>query len=408
MANTTNPNLISVVDIGSAKTVAMIAEKTESGLRYRGHGLAESRGTKKGNIVDLEKASACVHHAMDRAELVCGSSVEKAVITVGGSQIKGLNSRGGIALGSRPREIGREDIRQAVERARSVVIPADRELLHLLPQEYIIDGEGAIRDPLGMTGSRLEVSIHMVTSSATGTQSAVTAANRAGVQVDDTIFEALAAAESVLRPDEREIGVALLDIGAGSTEIISFFEGSVSHTGVIPIGGDHFTNDIAVGLRTPLAEAEKIKRGYGHAVVTDVPESNEIEVPLVNGGTKLMPQRLLAEIIEPRARELFEYVRDNLRQGGVLEAIGAGLVLTGGGARLNGLVSTIDSVLRVPARIGAPIGIANLPSHLAEPEYAVALGGLMYAHRSRIMRGGISENGFRAKLRALFQTASVL
>jgi cell division protein FtsA len=406
MANT-NQNLISVVDIGSSKTVAVIAEKTESGLKYRGHGLAESRGTKKGAIVDLEKASACVHHAMDRAELVCGASVDRTIVTIGGSQIKGLNSRGGVALGSRPREIGREDVRQAVERARAVVIPADRELLHILPQEYIIDGQGAMRDPLGMTGSRLEVSIHMVTASQTGTQSAVTVINRAGVQVDDTVFEGIAAAESVLRPDEREIGAVLLDIGAGSTEIIAYFEGSVAHTGVVPIGGDHFTNDIAVGLRTPLAEAEKIKRNFGHSVVTDVPESNEIEVPGMAGGTRMMPQRLLAEIIEPRARELFEFVRENLRHGGVLEAMGAGMVITGGGSRLNGVLSTVDSVLRMPARIGAPSAISNLPSHLAEPEYSVVLGGLMYAYRSRLVRSGQAETGFKAKLRSLFQTASV-
>src|SRR3569832_1713852 len=270
MANT-NPNLICLIDIGSSKTVAVIAEKTDGGLRYRGHGLAESRGTKKGAIVDLDKAAQCVHHAMDRAELVCGASVDRTLVTIGGSQVKGINSRGGIALGSRPREIGRDDVRQAVERARAVVIPADREQQHIQPQEYIIDGEGGMREPLGMTGTRLEVSIHMVTASQTGTQSAVTATNRAGIQVDDTVFEGLAAAESVLRSDEREVGVALLDIGAGSTEIIAYFEGSVAHTGVVPIGGDHFTNDIAVGLRTALADAEKLKRGYGHTVVTDVP-----------------------------------------------------------------------------------------------------------------------------------------
>jgi cell division protein FtsA len=407
MANT-NPNLISIVDIGSAKTVAVIAEKADDGLRYRGHGLAESRGTKKGAIVDLDKAAQCVHHAMDRAELVCGASVERTLVTIGGSQIKGINSRGGIALGSRPREIGRDDVRQAVERARAVVIPADRELLHILPQEYIIDGEGGMREPLGMTGTRLEVSIHMVTASQTGTQSAVTAANRAGIQVDDTVFEGLAAAESVLRSDEREVGVALLDIGAGSTEIIAYFEGSVAHTGVVPIGGDHFTNDIAVGLRTPLADAEKIKRTFGHAVVTDIPESNEIEVPGNSGGSRMMQQRLLAEIIEPRARELFEYVRENLRHGGILEALGAGIVITGGGARLHGLLSVADSVVRMPARIGSPFGMANLPAHIAEPEYAVALGGLMYAYRSRLSRNGVTETGFRAKLRSLFQTASVL
>lgn len=399
--------LISVVDIGSAKTVALIAEKTDSGLRYRGHGLAESRGTRKGAIVDLEKASACVHHAMDRAELVCGAPVDRTVVTIGGSQIRGLNTRGGISLGQRPREIDREDARQAVERARAVTIPADRELLHLLPQEYIIDGQGGMRDPLGMTGAKLEVSLHMVTASQTGTQSTVTCANRAGIMVEDTLFEALAAAESVLRTEERELGVALLDIGAGSTEIIAYFEGSVAHTGVVPIGGDHFTNDIAVGLRTPLSEAEKLKKTFGNAVVTDIPESNEVEVPSLNGGSRMTPQRMLAEIIEPRARELFEYARESLRQGGVLDAAAAGCVVTGGGSRLAGLMAIGEQVLRMPARLGHPASISNLPAHLVEPEYAVAIGAAMYAYRSRLVRTGQEETGLKAKLRSLFQTASI-
>jgi cell division protein FtsA len=277
-------------------------------------------------------------------------------------------------------------------------------MLHLLPQEYIVDQQGAIRDPLGMTGNKLEVSVHIVTASAGQTQNVITAANKAGIQIDDTIFEALATAESTTRADERELGICLLDIGAGSSELIVFFEGSVAHTGVVPIGGDHFTNDIAVGLRTPLAEAEKIKRSFGNSVVTDVPESNEIEVPAVGDRpSRMLPQRLLAEIIEPRARELFEYVRENLRQGGVLEAIGSGLAITGGASRMPGLVTNAESVLRAPA----PCAVSKLPATLAEPEYSTAIGALMYAHRSRMARSGPEQSGFKARIRSLFQSASM-
>jgi cell division protein FtsA len=224
--------------------------------------------------------------------------------------------------------------------------------------------------------------------------------------VDDTIFEGLASAECILKPDERELGVCLMDIGAGSTDLIVFFEGAVAHTGVVPIGGDHFTNDVAVGLRTPLVEAEKIKRSFGNAVVTNVPESNEIEVPAVGERpSRLMPQRLLSEILEPRARELFEFVRDNLRQGGVLEALGAGTVLTGGGARLAGLGAVAESVLRCPPRVGRPSTIARMPALLADPEFATAVGSLMYVNRSRVARSGPGQMGLREKIKALFQSA---
>jgi cell division protein FtsA len=403
-----NHNLITVIDVGSAKTVVIIADAADGSLKYRGHGLAESRGSRKGAIVDLEKAAASIRHAAERAELVSGATIEHAVVTVGGTQVRGISSRGGVNLGQRPREINREDVRQAIDRARSVVVPADREILHLLPQEYIVDKQGGIRDPLGMTGTKLEVSVHLVAASSSQTQNVVTAANRAGIQIDDTIFEGLTSAESTLRGDERELGICLLDVGASSSEIIAFFEGAVAHTGVVPIGGDHFTNDVAVGLRTPLAEAEKIKRNFGHAVVTDVPETNEIEVPAVGDRpSRLMPQRLLAEILEPRARELFEYVRDSLRQGGVLDSLGSGIALTGGGSRVHGLARISESVLRCPTRTATPNAIAKLPASLAEPEYASAIGALMYAQRSRMARTSPDQNGFKAKLRSLFQSASM-
>jgi len=399
-------NLLSVIDIGSAKTCVLVGEAVDGGLRYRSHGITESRGTRKGAIIDLEKASSVLHRAIEVAERIAGASVETAVVGVGGPLIRGLNSRGGLNLGSRPREVNRDDVRQASERARSIALPGDREMVHLLPQEYILDGQSAIRDPLGMVGTKLEVGVHVVTASTSATQNVVTAANRAGVEVSDTVFEALAAAECTLRSDERELGVALLDIGAGTTEIVCYFEGAVSHTGVVPIGGDHFTNDVAVGLRTPLVEAEKIKRLFGKAMVDGIPENTEIEVPAVGEKpSRLMPQRLLSEILEPRAQELFEHVKENLRQGGVLESLGSGLVLTGGGAKLMGLTDVAEAIVRRPARTGHPSVVGKMPVSLAEPEYATAIGMLMYAHRSRLARSGPEQNGFRAKLKALFQIA---
>ncbi len=397
-----HPSVLAVVDVGSAKTIALVGEITENGLRYRGHGMSESRGSRKGAIVDLEKAGASIQRAVEEAERVAQTAVEHVVVGVGGIHIKGVNSRGGIALGVRPREITREDIRQAVDKARSVALPPDRTVLHLLPQEFIIDQQGSIRDPAGMTGTRLEVNLHMVTGTSTVTQNVVTVINRAGIHVDDAVFEALACADCTLKADERELGVCLADIGAGSTDIVVFFEGAVAHSGVVPIGGDHFTNDVAVGLRTPLAEAEKIKRVFGSAIIDRVPAGNEIEVPAVGDRpSRLMSQRLLAEILEPRAIELFELVRENLRQGGVLDSIGAGIVLTGGGARLPGLAEIAEQELERPARLAFPMPVARLPVELAEPEYATVIGLLLYAERGRQSRN-VKERGLGSRLKSLF------
>lgn len=399
-------NLLTAIDVGSAKVCAVVAEITDTGVRYRGHGLAESRGTRKGVIVDLDKTVAAIQRAAEQAENMAEAPVESAVVGVGGPHIRGVNSRGGVALGARAREITREDVRAAVERARAIALPPDREVLHLLPQEFILDDHNGIRDPAGMVGSKLEVQVHLATAAATATQNVVSAVNRAGIQVDDTVYEPLAAADALLKTDERELGICLCDIGAGSMDVIVFFEGAVAHTGVIPIGGDHFTNDVAVGLRTPLNEAEKIKKLFGNALVTRVPEGNEIEVPAVGDRpSRLMPQRLLAEILEPRAYELFEMLRDHLRQAGVLELCGAGSVLTGGGSRLPSLVEVAETVLRKPARAGRPSPISKMPASLAEPEFAAAVGLVFYGHRTRLLRGP-QEQGITAKLKALFARKS--
>ena len=397
-----NENIITVIDVGSAKTCALAVEITEAGLRYVGHGVTESRGSRKGVIVDLEKAVGSVQKAVEEAEQVAQLPLESAVVGISGAHIRGLNSQGGISLGTRAREISREDIRLAVERARNVQLPEDREVLHLLPQEFILDEQTGIRDPAGMIGRQLEVRVHVVTASASASQNVVTTLNRAGMHVDDTVYEALACADATLRSDERELGVCLVDIGAGSSDVIVVHEGVVIHTSVIPIGGDHFTNDVAVGLRTPLSDAEKIKKQFGNAVVTRIPEGNEIEVPSVGDRpSRLMQQRLLGEILEPRARELMEMLRDTLRHAGIFDMVGAGTVVTGGGARLQNMLEIAEDVLRKPSRLGMPLPIAKLPVALAEPEYATTIGLVFYAHRARNVRIN-QEHGIGAKLKSLF------
>jgi cell division protein FtsA len=401
-------NLIVALDIGSAKTFALVAEASEAGLRYRGHGIAESRGSRKGVIVDLDKAVSSIQRAVEQAEQSAGVQVDHAVASVGGTHIRGITSRSGLVLGSKPREIGREEVRQALDKARSVSLPPDRQVMHLLPQEFILDDQGAIRDPNGMLAAKLEAQVHMITAQGNVTQSVVTAANRAGVEVNDTVYEGLVAGDCVLKSDERELGVVMCDIGAGTTELLVLFEGAVAHSGVVPIGGDHFTNDVAVGLRTPLSEAEKLKRSFGSAVVTMVPEGNELEVPAVGDRTsKLVSQRFLAEILEPRATELFEHVRDNLRQGGVLELCAAGSVLTGGGALLANMAQIAEQTLRKPSRVGLPTPISKMPAQISGPEYSVAIGTILYAHRGRLARTRQSDEGFSSKIRSFFAKASM-
>jgi cell division protein FtsA len=401
-------NLITVLDAGSQKSCVLVAEVADGVLRYRGHGVEPSAGMRKGLIAELGPAAEAINRAALTAERTAKATIETAVVGIGGMHVRGINSRGGISMGSRMREITREEIRAAVDRARSVPLPPDREVMHLLPQEFILDDQAGIHDPLGMVGNRLEVNLHLSTCSGGIAQSVITCANRAGLEVEDTVFEGIAAAEAVLSADERELGVCLADIGASTTELAVYFEGSIAHTSVLPIGGDHFTNDLAVGLHVSVEEAEQLKREYGNCVVTSVPQLAEIEVggnlqgiSGAGGPSRLVRQRFLAEILEPRARELFTMLRDNLRAGGVLEALGAGCVFTGGGARLVGLLDNAESLLRVPARVGLPVPLSRMPQELIKPEFAAAIGMLLYTHRTQIRRAG-EERGLKAKLRSIF------
>lgn len=395
--------VLAVLDVGSSQTRMLVAELHDGSLRYRGHGFAASAGMRRGVIAELKPATAAINEASVLAEASAQAVIDECVAGIGGAHVRGVNSQGGIALGSKMREITQEDVRAAADRARAIALPSDREVLHLLPRHFLLDEVPGIHDPVGMVGHQLEVSLHLATCSASAHQSLVTCANKAGLQVTETVYEALAAAESSLSSDERELGTCLIDIGASSTELIVYFEGAVVYTTVVPVGGDHFTNDLAIGQHLSIAEAEYLKCRYGHAVVTAISQTSEIEWEPESGGESRgsIRQRALAEILEPRARELFGLIRESLRTGAVLEALGSGCVLVGGGARLAGLLDTAESILRVPARIGTPVPLSRMPGELQQPEYAVLVGLMLYAHRTRTIRAQ-QEGTLRAKLRSMF------
>jgi cell division protein FtsA len=392
-------NLIVVLDIGSAYTRVLAADLNEGALRYRGHGVVESAGMRKGLVSDLSPAAKAVKAANEQAERMARINIDECAVGVGGPHIRGINTNGGFELGSRMREITRDDVRTAVERARAVERPPDREILHLLPRQFILDGQPGIFDPVGMVGARLEVDLHIATCSGGALQSTITCANRAGLEVTEAVLESIASAEATLSADERELGVCLLDIGAHSSDLAVFFEGAVAHTASIPIGGAHFTNDLAVGLQMPLAQAEELKCQYGHVVVTSVPQAAEIEIH--NPQQQMLRLRAVAEILEPRARELLYFVKESLRQGAVFEALGAGCVLTGGGSMLPGMLDVTESQLRVPARTGLPVRLSHMPGELVHPGFSTAIGMLLYAHRTRVTRAA-ENHSLRAKLRAIF------
>jgi cell division protein FtsA len=394
-------NPIVVLDVGSAWTRVLAADVNEGVLRYRGHGAVPAAGMRKGLIAELGPAAKAVRAANEQAERVAGVNIDECVVGVGGPHVRGLNTNGGFQLSRGMREITHEDVRAAVDRARAIERPPDRDILHLLPRQFILDEQPGIFDPVGMVGARLEVELHIATCSGSALQSTVTCANRAGLEVSEAVLESLASAECTLSADERELGVCLLDIGSHSSELAVFFEGAVAYTASVPIGGAHFTNDLAIGLQLPLAQAEELKKQYGNAVVTAVPQLATIEITNPQGAAATLPLRMIAEILEPRARELMYYVRESLRLGGVIEALGAGCVLTGGGAMLAGMLDVTESQLRVPARVGMPVRLPNMPGELNHPAWAAAIGMILYTHRTKMTRAG-EDHSLRAKLRAMF------
>ena len=397
---------IVALDIGSAKTCALVGELDElGGVRFAALGAAESKGWRKGQIVNLDLAVSSIRRAVEEAETIVGVPIESALVGVAGVHVRGVNSRGGITVGARPRDIQRDDVRRAIETARGVQLPEDREVLHVLPQEFFLDAQDNIRDAIGMVGQRLEANVHIVTSSVIATQNLVTAANRAGILISDTVLEPLASAESCLTQDERELGACLLDIGGGTTELIAYSGGLVRHTGAIPVGGDHFTNDLAVGLRTPIPEAERIKRHHGCAAASLLPEDASIEIASVGDRPpRTIFARMLTDIIEPRSQEFLALIRDEARRAGLDKQIPAGFVLSGGGARLTGLVEMMEQAFHVPVRIAEPRGLADMPEQVAQPEYATVIGLVLYGAKAR--RAQAQRNGnLVAKIKAMFAGA---
>jgi cell division protein FtsA len=394
------------LDIGSTKTCALIAEIDEEQLKFLALGAAESKGLRKGLIVNLDSTVSSIRRAVEEAEGVAGVPVESAVIGVAGAHVRGVNSRGGVTLGHRPRDIERDDVRRAIDAARNITLPEDREVLHVLPHEFIVDAQVGIRDAIGMVGQRLEANVHLVTSSVAATQNLVTAANRAGILISDTVLEPLASAESCLTQDERDLGCCLLDIGGGTTEVIVYGGGVVRHTSAVPVGGDHFTNDLAVGLRTPIPEAEKIKRKHGCVSASFLAKDGAIEIASVGDRPpRTIFTRMLTDIIEPRAMELLSLIRDDLQRAGLDGQIPAGFVLAGGGARLHGLDEMAEHGFHLPVRIAEPKGLADLPELVAQPEYATVVGLVLYGAKMRRTAPQRAGN-LVSKLKAMFAGAS--
>ena len=376
------------IDVGTTKVTAIVSEVTEDGrLEIIGIGSTESKGLRKGMVINLEQTVEAIKRVVEEAELMAGVEIESAYVGLAGGHIKGFNSRAVVAITSKNREISREDVFRAIDAAKAIPLPTDREIVHVLPQEFVVDGHDGIFDPTGMTGGRLEANVHIITASTTAMQNVVTCVNRAGMEVIETVLEQLAAAEACLTEDERELGVALVDIGGGTTDLAIFDKGTIWHTAVLPTGGDHFTNDVAVGLRTPILEAEKIKKKYGCALATMISEEDTIEVPSVGGRKpRILSRQILADIIQPRAEEICHLIFQEIRRAGYERVLNSGVVFTGGSASLEGLPEVAERVFDMPIRRGVPTGIGGLVDVVASPSYATGVGLVLYGLRSRSNR----------------------
>lgn len=382
----TSPYLVSL-DIGSSKVCALIAETGSEGrVDVVGKGIATHKGTRKGAIIDVPATIEAIKRATEEAEIMAGVQIERAVVGVAGPVVRSFNSRQVVAVAARNREISRDDIDRALDAARSCPIPSDYEILAVLQRQFVVDGQDGVADPLGMVGSRLEADVHVVTVPVATTQNLLKCVNGAGVAVTEMVLEPLAASEAVLTPDEKDHGVVLADIGGGTTEIAVWRQGVLAHTAVIPIGGDLFTSDLAVLLKTPVPDAERLKKKYGAAVTGLSPAEETVDVPRT-GGREVHPvaRSYMAEILEARARELFEVLWREATADIPPQELRAGLVLTGGGAALDGMTDEAEQVLGVPVRIGTPRGLGGLVDVINGPEWACVAGLLL------VGRGGAAS-----------------
>jgi len=398
MARRQDKGLIVGLDIGTSKVVALVGEPLpDGGMEVIGIGSHPSRGLRKGAVVDIESTVQSIQRAVEEAELMAGCQIQSVCAGIAGSHIRSFNSHGIVAI--RNREVAPGDIERVLDAARAVAIPADQRILHVLAQEFIIDQQDGIRDPIGMAGVRLEANVHMVSGATAAVQNIVKCVQRCNLHVDDIVLQQLASAEAVLLSDEKDLGVCLVDIGGGTTDIAVFVDGAVQHTAVIPIAGDQVTNDIAVALRTPTHHAEEIKVRYACALTQLANPEESIEVPSVGDRPpRRLARQTLAEVVEPRYEELFSLIQAELRRSGFLEKVAAGgVVLTGGSSRMEGVIDLAEEVFHTQVRLGVPQGVSGLEDALRNPIYATGVGLLLFGqrHPGRLARIPTGNTGAR-------------
>jgi cell division protein FtsA len=408
MSKKSEKNMIVGLDIGTSKVVAIVGEVTAEGsIEIIGIGSHPSRGMKKGVVVNIESTVHSIQRAIEEAELMAGCQIHSVYTGIAGSHIRSLNSHGIVAI--RDKEVTPSDVERVIDAARAVAIPADQKILHILPQEFIIDNQEGIREPVGMSGVRLEAKVHLVTGAVSAAQNIIKCVRRCGLEVDDIILEQLASSYSVLTEDEKELGVCLVDIGGGTTDIAVFTEGSIRHTAVIPIAGDQVTNDIAVALRTPTQYAEEIKIKYACALAQLASSEETIEVPSVGDrASRRLARHTLAEVVEPRYEELLALVQAELRRSGFEDLVAAGIVLTGGSSKMEGLVDLAEEVFHMPVRLGTPQYVAGLVDVVRNPIYATGVGLLLFGNQNRTQRSmeaqfGSGMRGVLGRMRSWFQ-----
>ena len=378
------------LDIGTTKTCAIVAEVTDTGIDIIGIGSHPSEGLRKGAVVNIDSTVESIKKAVEEAEHMSGCEISSVYVGIAGGHIKSQNSLGIVAV--KGREVDEDDVQRAIEASKAIAIPLDREILHTLPQSFIVDDQDGIRDPIGMSGVRLEAKVHIVTGSVTSVQNIAKSVDRVGIEIDDIVLDQLASSEAVLTPDEKDLGVALLDIGGGTTDIAVYSEGSIKHTAVLPVGGNYLTSDIATGLRTPLSEAEKIKIKYGCAFAPLIPKDEIIEVPSVGGREPLdVSRQILGRIIEPRMEEILRLAYKEIVKSGYEDMLAAGVVLTGGTSLLEGIVELAEQVFSTPVRRGLPANLGGLTDLVNNPMYATGVGLVLYG--SKNMSGDMLRKG---------------
>ena len=381
MAKKTDKKMIVGLDIGTSKVVAIVGEITpDDQVEIIGLGSSRSRGLKKGVVVNIESTVHSIQRAVEEAELMAGCNIHSVFAGIAGSHIRSLNSNGIVAI--RDNEVTLSDVERVIDAASAVAIPADQKILHILPQEFVIDNQEGVREPVGMSGVRLEVKVHMVTGAVSAAQNIIKCVRRCGLEVDDIILEQVASSYAVLTDDERELGVCLVDIGGGTTDIAVFRDGAIQHTAVIPIAGDQVTNDIAVALRTPTQYAEDIKVQYACALTQLANPEETIEVPGVGDrASRRLARQTLAEVVEPRYEELFTLVQAELRRSGYEDMIAAGIVLTGGSSKMEGVVELAEEIFHMPVRIGVPQYVIGLSDVVRNPIYSTGVGLLLFGKK---------------------------